>query len=86
MPFAGQNILANYRFGVGTQQVPDVDPKDGQPRFDANGDPKMREETLLVFADPTSDHEVHVPLTDEARRELARQLNGGIVVAGPGEI
>jgi hypothetical protein len=81
MPFVGHNVLANYRFGVGTQQVPDVDPADGQQRFDAKGEPKMREETLLVFADPAGGHEVHVPLTDEARRELARQLNGGIIVA-----
>jgi hypothetical protein len=81
-----RDLLANYHFGVGTHQVPDIDPVDGQVRHDSNGDVKTREETLLVFTDPTTGHEVHVPLGDDARRELARQLTGGIVVAAAGQI
>jgi hypothetical protein len=86
MPRITRDVLANYQFGVGSQHVPDIDPADGQPRHDHDGQVKTREEALLAFVDPTTGHEVHVPLSDDARRELARQLTGGVVVAKPGDL
>lgn len=81
MPRQTIDILTGYQFAVRSQQIARVDPKDGLPYHDANGTPQHDDITVIVLDDPTTGHQVQLPLTDDARRELARQLAGGIVLA-----
>lgn len=86
MPRVTEEVLLGYQFAVTTRKVPDFDPKDGQPIFARDGEPKLVDQTFVVLMDPATGHKISIPLTDESRRELARQLSGGIVVATPAEV
>lgn len=85
MPRATVDTLLGYQFGVQRTHQPQLG-ADGLVIHDSKGDPKTVEITLLVLADPHTGHQVHVPLPDEARVELARQLTGGLILAGNGAV
>jgi hypothetical protein len=74
--------LQGYRFGVGQREVPDVG-ADGVQLFDRHGVPKTRTEWVVELVDlqPTHAHVIRIPLTDEAKAELVRQLTGGVALA-----
>lgn len=75
--------LQGYRFGVSRREIPAV----GDPAAVAgNGhEPAQtaREETVIELVDvqPSHVHVIRIPLTEEAREELVRQLTGGIEIA-----
>ena len=73
--------LQGYGFQVADVEMPHVDPKDGQVVFDGKGRPKMQQGKLLVFVDVRSGDQVRVPLSEDARAELVRQLTGGVTIA-----
>lgn len=80
MPRVTQERLLGYGFQVIKETVPQIDEGDGQIIHGANGQPKTTEETVIVFVDPVSAHRVDVPLSEEARGEMVKQLTGGIVL------
>lgn len=87
MPALKQETLIGYSFKVETEQVQEFDPKDGQPLHDGLGQPKMVEQwNLILIEAATGLHKVIVPLGDVQRRELIRQLSGGIHLASPVEL
>lgn len=80
MPRVTKDELIGYHFTVGRGQMPVGDER-GVVRY-RSGDVKTQEVTLIVFTCPQTAHQIVVPLTEEARQELVRQLTGGVVVAG----
>jgi hypothetical protein len=83
MPRVITEELQGYRFGVGQREVPVTD-EQGNPVFSGGaGGVKTRSEWIIEFVEqqPAHLHLIRVPLSDEAREELIRQLTGGIAVA-----
>lgn len=72
--------LIGYRFNVQPIQIPDVDPKDGKPRFDAKGQIKTSPGRLLVLVDPATGEQVRLAFNDEQKNKLVRQLTGGVAI------
>lgn len=72
--------LVGYGFAVAEVQVPDVDPRDGQPRRNARGEVKMIPAKRIMLRDPMGDAVV-ITLDGKAKDELVRQLTGGVAVA-----
>lgn len=72
--------LQGYRFTVIETEIPNIDPADGQPRYDiTTGTVKLLKVKQIILFDQLGDH-VKITLPDEARQELVRQLTGDIVV------
>lgn len=79
------DTLLSYAFATQRKHEP-VRGEDGLVVHDGSGEPKTQELTILVFFDPQSGHQVHVPLTEEGRVNLARELTGGLILAANGGV
>ena len=80
--------LVGYGFAVKQVDIPVTD-EQGNPIFNGGeGGPKMQPGCMidLVCQTPFELHIVHLSLTKQAKDELVRQLTGGVLVAGAGEI
>lgn len=71
--------LVGWGFAVQPIEIPDVDPKDGQPRHNGNGQLKTKAGKMLVRIDPAGE-QIRVALSQEAAAKLAAELNGGIEI------
>lgn len=80
MPRITRETLEGYAVRSRKLDVPQIDPRDGQPLHDGRGQPKTLSLTVLGFIDPENGHLVEVPLDDAGRAAVIEALTGGIVV------
>ena len=80
-----KETLVDYGFAIERKQeqralngMPQVDPE--------TGDPVMVDVCWLRFVAVDNQHVVEIPLTEEGRLNLARELQGGIVPAEAGAL
>lgn len=81
MPKQTTDRLVGYGLQILHGDQPVADAKDGQPIFDAKGDPQTVEMWTVLLTDHTSGHTVVVPLDRGGRDAVVAGLSSGIVVA-----
>jgi hypothetical protein len=76
--------LVGCGLAVQWEEVPDVDPTDGQPRHAADGTPKTTRRAVIIIVDenPLYRHITRIPLHEQGRQAVIEGLTGGIVIPG----
>jgi hypothetical protein len=75
-----QDTLEGYAFAV--REEPRVVMDNGQPVFaQGSAEPTLEVITKLLLSNPDGSHVVVVPLNDDGKAALIRQLTGGVIVA-----
>ena len=75
-PVIRSEHLIDYAWNVQRTQAQEADPRDGQPLFHDNGDPKMVELTSIFWLSKDGNHSVRIDFDEPNRAKLVEALTG----------